>query len=271
MAGIDASEAALAAVRWAAAEAWSGHRRLVLFHAGIFDDADLVRGTPTEETERLLERAHRWIRRAAQVAEATAPGVATEYLIRLGLAGELLVGLSEEAALLVLGSHGIGGLRGVAVGSVALRVAANARCPVVVVRGRVKPDGPVAVGVSGAGDERVLEFAFAAARSRHVQVVVVHAWHESLLEEPEALDAEAESEAEALSRRVEDLSGRYPGVLTRTRAVRDRSAARALQGVENAQLIVIGTRGRGPVGGGLFGSTGNRLLSQSSCPVAVVH
>ncbi|MFI5615799.1 universal stress protein [Amycolatopsis sp. NPDC051903] len=269
VAGVDESEAALAAVRWAAEEATNRGRRLLLCHAGMFDTADLGRHERTKDAPLLLENAHHWLKRAARVAEATAPGVPIEYLVRLGIAGELLVELSGEAELLVLGSHGIGGLRGAAIGSVALRVAASAHCPVVVVRGAVKRDGPVVAGVDG--DDRVLEFAFEAAQSRRVPVVAVHAWHEGLMDEPEVVEAAEQTERQALRRRVEGLCGKYPDVIARGRAVRDRSAARALMNFDDAQLVVIGTRGRGPVAGGLFGSTGNRLLAQSGCPVGVVH
>lgn len=48
--------------------------------------------------------------------------------------------------------------------------------------------------------------------------------------------------------------------------------ARVLMAVApDAQLIVVGSRGRGPVAGAVLGSTGNDLLARSACPVAVVH
>lgn len=54
--------------------------------------------------------------------------------------------------------------------------------------------------------------------------------------------------------------------------MRDRSPSWALaNAVPDARLIVVGTRGRGPVAGGLLGSTGNALLAHAPCPVAVVH
>ncbi|WP_239154960.1 universal stress protein [Amycolatopsis sp. FDAARGOS 1241] len=269
VAGVDESEAALVAVRWAAEEATRRGCVLQLFHAGLSDTAGLTGPERSREAPRLLERAHRWIRRAAQVAEEAAPGVRTEYLVRLGLAADLLVELSADADLIVLGSHGLGGLHGAAIGSVALRVAAGAHCPVVVVRGRAKPGGPVLTGVDR--DDGALEFAFEAALDRGVPVVAVHAWHEGLLDAPEIVEAEAQCEEEELHRRVEALSGKYPEVRARSCAVRDRSPARALLRFDGAQLVVIGSRGRGPITGALFGSTGNRLLAESACPVAVVH
>ncbi|MEV4603608.1 universal stress protein [Amycolatopsis sp. NPDC049253] len=269
--GVDESEAALAAVRWAAEEAVRRECVLRLFHAGLFDTADLRGGEPSREEPRLLERAHRWLRRAEQVAQEAAPDVRIEYAVRLGPAADLLVGLSDDAALIVLGSHGIGGLRGAAIGSVALRVAASARCPAVIVRGRAKAGGPVVAGVVGDGDDRTLRFAVGAARDRDVPLILVHAWHEGLLNDPELVEAAVEGEERALRRRVDDLVRAEPGVTILPRAIRERSAARALLRFEDAQLLVIGSRGRGAVAGGLFGSTGNRLLAHAMCPVAVVH
>ncbi|MEV0071031.1 universal stress protein [Amycolatopsis sp. NPDC050768] len=266
--GVDESEAALAAARWAAEEAVRRDCVLRLFHAGLFDTADLSGRERSWEEPLLLERARRWIQRAAQEA---APGVRIEYLVRLGLAADLLVGLSDEAALIVLGSHGIGGLRGAAIGSVALRVAASARCPAVIVRGREKQGGPVVAGVVGDGDGRTLKFAVEAARDRQVPLILVHAWHGGRLDDPELVKAAAEGEERALRRRGDDLARTGPGVTILARAIRERSAARALLGFEDAQLLVIGSRGRGSVSGGLLGSTGNRLLAHAMCPVAVVH
>ncbi|MBB1154492.1 universal stress protein [Amycolatopsis dendrobii] len=250
--GVDESEASLAAVRWAAAEALHRGCRLQLFQAGTAD----------RRARERFARAHRWLSRAAQVAEEAAPGVATLPVVRAGLAVELLVERSRSVSLVVLGSHGLGGLRGAAIGSVALRVAAGAHCPVVVVRGRAAAGGAVVVGV--AGDERAGEFAFAAAANRRVPLIAVRAWRS---DRPER----AEEEDRALRECIAAWADKYPEVPVRVRAVRERSAGRALMAVEGAQLVVIGTRGQEPVSGELLGSTGNRLLAHAACPVAVVR
>ncbi|RJQ82493.1 universal stress protein [Amycolatopsis panacis] len=254
--GVDESEASLAAVRWAAAEAVRRGCLLRLLQAGMGDTTDL----PGQDG-----RVHRWLSRAARVAEESAPGVRVQQMLRVGLAADLLVEASRSVSLLVLGSHGLGGLRGAAIGSVALRVAATARCPVVVVRGHASPEGAVVVGVEA--DERAVEFAFEAAASRRAPLVAVHAWHEGAFEDP----GRAAAEKRALRARIAPWADKYPGVTVQIVATQERSAARALMAVEAPHLIVIGSRGRGPVTGGLFGSTGNRLLADAACPVAVVH
>lgn len=265
LAGIDESESALAPVRWAAAEARRRDCRLELFHAGIGETVDVSGKVAEQKADELFGRAHRWLTWAAEAAENAAPGVRTQVVARVGFAADLLIERSRSVSLVVLGSHGLGGLRGAAIGSVALRVAASASCPVVVVRGRVVPDGAVVVGVDG--DDRVLEFAFDAAASRKAELVAVRAWHGTPFDDP----GRPEAEERALRGHIAAWAEKYPAVEVRTLAVRERSAARALMAVEAAQLVVIGSRGRGPVAGGLLGSTGNRLLAHSACPVAVVH
>ncbi|MET7990935.1 universal stress protein [Amycolatopsis sp. NPDC005232] len=59
--GVDESEAALAAARWAAEEAVRRDSVLQLFHAGLFDTADLSGRERSWEEPLLLEGARRWI------------------------------------------------------------------------------------------------------------------------------------------------------------------------------------------------------------------
>ncbi|RSD11639.1 universal stress protein [Amycolatopsis eburnea] len=251
--GVDASAPSLAAVRWAAREAGRRDATLRLLHACVFE------GTPAHEPdELLLEHIYRWLHHAAGIARDRAPGVRVETVVRLGLAADLLLAEAADAALVVLGSHGLGGLRGALIGSVALRVAAEAPCPVVVVPGH-QPDrrGPVVAGFDRSeSSDHALRFAFEEAAAIRAPVLVVHA---------------GEDDAE-LAARAADWRRKYPELEVGTQVVRDRVPARALRrAAPDARLIVIGTRGRGPVAGGLLGSTGNALLAHAACPVAVVH
>jgi nucleotide-binding universal stress UspA family protein len=175
--------------------------------------------------------------------------------------------------MLVLGSHDLGGLRGALVGSVALRLAATAKCPVVVFRGHADPRGPVVVGVdSSPASEEALHFAVDAAVTRDVSLVVAHAGHQRVPSiEPAFADQQAEDRRE-LEELVAGWTRKHPDLEIMTRVVDDREPSRALMGVApDAQLIVVGCRGRGPVAGAVLGSTGNDLLAHATCPVAVVH
>ncbi|SEC64851.1 Nucleotide-binding universal stress protein, UspA family [Amycolatopsis tolypomycina] len=253
LAGVDASASSLAAVRWAAREAGRRDTTLRLLHACVCED------TPADgHDELLLEHVHRRLRHAAGIVRDWAPGVRVEMAVRLGLATDLLLEEAAGAAVVVLGSRGLGGLRGALIGSVALRVAAAAPCPVVVVPAHQPVrTGPVVAGIDRSGSsEHALRFAFEEAAATRAPVLVVHAGDD---------DAE-------LADHVAGRRRRYPDLEVRTQVVPERVPARALQhAAPDARLIVIGTRGRGPVAGGILGSTGNALLAHAACPVAVVH
>ncbi|WP_086851361.1 universal stress protein [Amycolatopsis kentuckyensis] len=260
VAGVDASAAAFAAIRWAAREAAYRDTTLRLLHACVFEAAP-PRGH--DEPDLLLEHVHRALRRGTEIAREAAPGIQVEARIRLGLATDLLPAESAGAGLLVLGSHGLGGLRGALIGSVALRVAAAAACPVVVVRGYSRPGGPVVVGLDATeSSEHALQFALDEAAAHRAPVLVVHAY-------PDGTDA---TEQRGLAARVATWARKYPALEITARAVRDRVPSRALlQAAADARMVVVGTRGRGPVAGGVLRATGNALLAHAVCPVAVVH
>lgn len=257
--GVDASMPSYAATRWAAKEAQRRGATLRLVHACVFEDTP-----PRKHEELLLEHVHRLLRRTAEVAREQAPGVRVETAVRLGLAVDVLLAEAADAALVALGSHGLGGLRGALIGSVALRVAAEAPCPVVVVPGHpADRTGPVVAGVDPSeSSEHALRFAFEQAHAMRAPVLVVHAWH----------GGDGVAEQQALDTRVATWRAKFPDLEVFTQVVPDRVPARALQhAAPDARLVVVGTRGRGPVAGGVLGSTGNTLLAHATCPVAVVH
>jgi len=263
--GVDASEGSLRAVRWAAQEAARRTTGLRLFHACVVD--------PGDESEFLPEHVTRRTRHAAKIARTAAPGLEVEIDVRLGLAVDLLLAESVTAPLIVLGSHDLGGLRGALAGSVALRVAAAAKCPVVVFRGHADPRGPVVVGVdSSPASGEALHFAADGAAARGVPLVVAHAARQRTPSiEPSFADQQAEDRRE-LEELVAGWSRKHPELEITTRVVDDGEPSRALMGITpGAQLIVVGSRGRGPLAGALLGSTGNDLLARAACPVAVVH
>jgi nucleotide-binding universal stress UspA family protein len=86
-----------------------------------------------------IERGQRQVAQRklnALVARAKSAGVRTRALLLEGQPAEQIIRASRGAALLVIGTHGRTGLARFIVGSVASRVVAGARCPVVTVRGR---------------------------------------------------------------------------------------------------------------------------------------
>ncbi|PXY36978.1 hypothetical protein BA062_14170 [Prauserella flavalba] len=283
MVGVDGSETAEVAACWAAAEA---HRRgvpLVLLHAcGLPPMTPRARAAlPPGYEEALHEFGQAWLRDAEAAAGLEGASVPVEREVRPGAPRDVLTEASEHAGLLVLGSRGLGALRRLALGSVAVAVAAHARCPVVVVPSAdaLTADGPVVVGVgeSPVSDE-TLAFAFEAAAARNVPLLAVRSWLEDSaydawrgLPSREETDEAAAAQEKFLRRGLEGWREKYPQVQVRELSMRASRPAEALLAVAaQAQLIVVGTHGRGRVGGVLLGSTSQAVMHGARCAVAVV-
>ena len=180
------------------------------------------------------DRVRLWARRELAAAADGLPGVTATYEVHDGRPVAVLRTHAAErrAELLVSGTAARGGLEHMLQGSVSGRLAAEASCPVVVVppEAVVGDSGPVLAGDDGSGH--------AARALRH-----------------------AEALAERLGRRLEVLAV-VDGDATATLA----EAARA----HRACLIVVGTRGRGPVRAELLGSVSTGLVQTAGRPVVLV-
>jgi nucleotide-binding universal stress UspA family protein len=279
--GVDGSESATHAVEWAAREAVRRQAPLLLVHAcaAIPVPTPPLVTLPRSYHDAMLEEGAQSLSAAAEAAEAAAPGVLVTTELADGFAAQQLIGRSAAARMVVLGSRGLGGFTGLVVGSIAVAVATYGHCPVVVVRGEnaaTEPpaEHPVVVGVDGsaASDAAVL-FAFDAAAARRAPVVAVHAWADNALGAGwEAVDwARIEEGQHALlTEHLAAARERHPEVRVEQVVARDRPAHTLLEVAKNAQLVVVGSRGRGGFRGLLLGSTSQALIYHSPCPVAVV-
>jgi nucleotide-binding universal stress UspA family protein len=278
--GVDGSQTALDAVRWAACEARHRSTGLRL--------VDAVGTTPAPRPgdsrvglvhrEALLDGAAGALGEAAAVAQRTVPGsdVVTEVLT--GEAVPSLVAESEHAPLLVLGNRGLGGVAALLTGSVAVALAAHARCPVVVVRGSagggpVPMEGPVVVGMDGSIEgAEALAFAYEAASARRVPLVAVHAWQDTIADRVSPPPGgEAAFQEENLAGWLASWEAKFPDVAVHRVVARDRPAPTLLERSAAAQLVVVGSRGRGAFAGLVLGSVSQALLHHATCPVAVVR
>lgn len=124
--GVDGSEVGDRALDWAAAQAGRTGAVLEIHTAWDQDYAFVTSDEVNETMGRLLERS---VKRAIEVA----PGVATSVMAHDGPPAAALIGASEGADLLVVGTRGLGGFKGLLLGSVSLQCAHHARCPVTVV------------------------------------------------------------------------------------------------------------------------------------------
>lgn len=187
---------------------------------------------------------------------------------------QALIDASAKAATIVVGARGHSLLSGVLLGSVSQHVTRHASCPVVVTRTPYHPDSRrVIVGVDGStGSRKALDFAFEHASRSGSSVTAIHGWRgagggypgNGLVEEIQAAERII---AEALAGYAEQ----YPDVAVVTEAIPlppQRALADASQA---AELVVVGSRGRGAFTGLMLGSVGQSVLHHARCPVAVVR
>ncbi|SER71542.1 universal stress protein [Lentzea albida] len=276
--GLDGSEAAQRAVRWAASEAARRKSSLRVVHAELPlpPDAPDLSGMARRA---LHEEALHWTEAAVEAALAVAPGLAVEVRVEVGSALRLLEEESETAALVVVGSRGLGGFAGLLLGSVAVGLSCHSRCPMVVVRGDdLVPDGPVVVGVNGSPENwHVLDRAFEEAGARGAELVAVHAWRPPLgtpgiAESVGIVWSELDVVRGAkVVQRLEACADRHPGVKVSTHVVHGSAAHRLVEFAHGAALLVVGARGTGGLTGMVLGSTSQAVLRHAPCPVLLVR
>jgi nucleotide-binding universal stress UspA family protein len=156
----------------------------------------------------------------------------------------------------VAGARGVGAVTEALLGSTSMQLAAYASCPLVVVRERAATrEAPRSVVVGVDGSEVSVEatgYAFEQASERGLGLTVVHAWNAnvytsglavSVLEEPwDELVAEQERITDkAAARWTEE----FPSVDVRTQVIQGRPADVLVDASEYAELVVVGSRGRG--------------------------
>ncbi|MFI6430972.1 universal stress protein [Rhodococcus oryzae] len=289
--GVDGSTGSDNAVRWAAVDAALRHSPLwlVAIYAKPFDvfrsasSAEIYIGEQEVAGGRLLrdatELAHSASERLGEVTVQTA--------LLGGRPAPLLLDLAQDARMLVVGSRGLGELTGGIVGSVSSAVAAHAPCPVVVVKALPEPeeavlDGPVIVGVDGTPtSEPAIAAAMEEASLRQADVTAVHAWTDVDLSSTTFGDREtclpvnwSAVEAQEHVTLAEQMAGwkeQFPEVGIRRVVVQDRPVRELAAISTDAQLLVVGSRGRGGFKGMLLGSTSRALLHLVDCPLMIVR
>lgn len=282
--GVDRSAASQTALRWAAAEAMLHNVPLTIVHTvppETFSAVEFVFAAPSAHLQQREDEAHRVVGDALAAIRDIADGggldVSTE--IHHAQAVPTLVELSRTARMVVVGSHGQGAFGRTLLGSVSTGLVHHAQCPVAVIRDYHAPSStpdnrPVLVGVDGSpASELATSIAFDEASRRGVDLVALHAWSDmSLFALPAEQWSDLRTGADAvLAERLAGFGERYPDVTVKRQLVLEHPARHLCEQAESAQLVVVGSRGRGGFAGMLLGSVSTAVVHGTRTPVIVAR
>ena len=268
--------------RWAAAEAGrsgSTLRLVSVIDAGLqlTPYEALVAGSPSL-SEQVDTHTREHVDDLADALRSADPGLKVVTDVLWGSPAAGLVRASEGARVLVTGSPAHAGI-----GSVVVPVMAHAHCPVVVVPDGSRTGRPrtAVVGVDGSDHSRhALAYALETVDPDDGSVTCVAAWRTEIEAEMLITYMMAETVpeidaryADLLDGVIRDIAPGHPGVEV-TPLVRHGHTAPVLLDVareQDADLVVVGSRGRGGFTGLLLGSTSRRVAAKADRPVAIVR
>jgi len=279
--GVDGTLPAIRAARWAAAVADKFAAPLSIVHADPCLGRVSSAGAGTLRAIELAEHraASDAILQTAQHAVRTDfPALEVTTLQLCSPVDEALCDLSRQARLVVLGCDDVSLGTALLVGSTTVAVAMHSACPVLAWRGdAVAPtDRGIVLGVGGVDDpDAAIAAAFEFADRFAVGITAVHAW--TMRRPPGDVtipylinwDEIEGGERRYLADRLAPWITRYPSVDVACVVDPDKPSRVLLHHAKEAQLVVIGSRGRGLFAGALLGSTGLNLLHHSAVPVMI--
>ncbi|TPG32694.1 universal stress protein [Mycolicibacterium hodleri] len=282
--GVDGSPSSDAAVEWAAREAASRRVPLTLAYVQPLPlemawPVPLVAAESSVQQTRfgdeIVRRAHAI---AVDLAGECGP-VKLECEVSLGPIVPTLVDLSKGADVIVVGCRGEGPVDRLLLGSVSSGLLHHARCPVAVIHDEAaaappRGDAPVLVCIDGSpASETATAIAFEEASRRAVRLHALHVWSDwSHFELPGYEVSTAAMQAQlALAERLAGWQERYPDVIIDRIVACGHPAEVILSQADSAQLVVIGSHGRGGFAGMLLGSVSTAVAESATIPVIVAR
>jgi nucleotide-binding universal stress UspA family protein len=269
---VDGGPASRAALDWALER--SGRVPLSLELTTVVD----LGWSPVDASEDDFQPAYeRALAEAAGYAAAAFPQVKTTSIVRRGVPVDELVRASRDADLLVIGTNKTGVLVGAVHGTLPLRLAAHAGCPVAVIPAGWTPGRTgVVVGIEDDVTAAApLAAAAAEAEALGCPLSLVHAWSV-----PATLgvdfgasvpfDVLIEAHTEILARATASVEASHPAIPVTSQLLQGAAAPALVAAAQAAGLLVVGTHGRGAVAGLILGSVSHDVLLNMPCPVMVV-
>ena len=279
--GVDGSDTALGAAQWAAEFAIRHALPLTLLHAVPNLDWHFFSAVPPPEIDQHPDRDA--VLAAAETAvRSTHPDLAIRRAVFKGAIAAALMDASQSARLVVVGTgaadHGV-------LGGHAVRVVNRTHCPVVVwrqpVARRTGKPLPVVVGVDESKDStRALAEAFDVAAALHAPLMVVHMWeigaavglgYSQGYMDWQLLDLLQTQQRERMDEMIAPFAAKYRNAHV-SKVFQDISPAKGLTDLsKEAQLVVVGSHGRGRLADSILGSVSQSLIHHAECPVLVVR
>lgn len=281
--GVDGSDGAVNAARWAAAVAVKFETSLHIVHA-----LPSIGHNMTDTVAALRAAMMSYQRDCAEIFLREASDAVRSQFANLDVttestntpADEALIQHSKNARMIVVGSAQVTAAAALFVGSTTLAVATHANCPVVAWRGphTVPTSQPIVVGTDATPCSAVaLKAAFEFAHRFGAKLSAVRSWSmtrpAAAVTIPFLVDWDALEAAEwvQLTGMVDRENQHHPDVFAScfVETTKPRDALLHQIDVDSAQLVVVGSRGRNALSSAVLGSTALNLLHHSNVPVMV--
>jgi len=281
--GVDGSADAERALRWAAEQASLERRPLAVVTAAGIDQVRAVTwagaaGAYVIPVEDLMKGVQTVAETAAESVHQLRPVLPVTAHAAHGDPREVLIELSRDAHLVVIGSRGRGVLRSRLLGSVSTTVIRHAHSPVVVCR----PESPgivrkgVLVGADGTPEgQAVLELAFKHASLRGLPLTVLHSFHDVLAavngaKLVPATEGFLEEERLLLAESVAGFSEKFPDVRVDLQLARGFAHECLAADSERWHLIVVGRHPTDSVSRMISATVATAVVERAHTTVAVV-
>jgi len=279
--GFDGSDASVAALRWAAGEA-SRRGASVSVVASFATPAAVNFGigyggaAAAVATEELAEWIRTELTKAVHAAFADHRSVGYDFHAVGTRPGAALRDAAENADLLVVGRSGAGAMDRLLLGSVTAELLAHSPCPLVIAPDQLRePTGIIVVGTDGSHHaERAVRWAVDEADQRGCRLIVAHCWkapYRLTSEGVDHSDGMRPVDAEILLDKAVQAARAISGGEIEHRLIEGGTTQSLLDLSEAADLVVVGSRGRGGFASMLFGSVTHAMASHASCPTVIVH
>jgi len=271
--GVDGTDPSLLALRWANAEAGLRQARLIAIIARP-SVLDWPHDTPghLDEINRHISDRMATIRAAIMRA---LPDSGVEIEIIEGQPSTVLVGVSKRVDLLAVGGRGFGGWKGAFAGSLTGHLAGHTKAPLAVIRSYAPQQrGRIVVGVDGLSSSEAVRFGVEEAALRGASVLVVSTWQYPVLgtrpTSPEAAELLESGARALLEEAIAACRTTHPQVRLDTLVRMGHPAEVLAEQARSADLVVVGSRGRGGFATLMLGSVAISVLHRVAGPVLVV-